>query len=311
MTDIKDFKPNEMINTPLLIKSVKNGTTSKGDPYLNLVLQDKTGSIDGKFWNAKPSDEEVAIEGKVVEVEGVVNPYNNSLQLRVNKLIPLNQDEVDMTAFIQSSKYTEEELKQEIKKYINSIENTTLRTLVSEMFKKHYEKFFVYPAANSIHHGYVGGLAEHTLGMARTAEAMCSLYPTLNKDLLISGVLVHDMGKIAELGGVISTEYSTEGKLTGHISICHGWLVEIADENGLSNTEETLLLRHMILSHHGKLEFGSPVLPEIREAEILSFIDNIDARMNTLNRELENVEKGEWTGRINALEGRRFYKPKL
>jgi 3'-5' exoribonuclease len=172
------------------------------------------------------------------------------------------------------------------------------------------EKFFQYPAASKIHHGYMGGLAEHTLGMAAVAEDICSLYPQLNRDLLIAGVLVHDLGKTAELGGLIQSEYSEEGKLCGHISIGHAWLVEVADEKGLATAEETLLLRHMILSHHGKLEYGSPMTPEIPEAEVLSLIDNLDARLNTLKTALEGVKPGQWTSRIFALENRQFYKPR-
>lgn len=311
MTKINDFKEKDRFTLPLLIKSCTKGTTAKGAPYLNLVLQDSSGSIDGKLWDVKPTDESVAISGQVVEVNFEVLLYNHALQLRVNSLKALDQNTINMSEFLQTSSYSETVLRSEINKLIGSITNNNLKLLVTEMFKKVDDKFFIYPAASKIHHGYVGGLAEHTLGMAKTANALCTLYPTLSYDLLVSGVLVHDMGKTVELGGLIGGEYSTEGKLIGHISICHGWLMEVAEENNLSNAEETLLLRHMILSHHGKYEFGSPVLPELREAEILSYIDNIDARMNTLNQALSQVKPGEWTSKIFALENRQFYKPKI
>ncbi len=178
------------------------------------------------------------------------------------------------------------------------------------MLDKVNEKFYKYPAASKIHHGYMGGLAEHTLGMAAVAEDIASLYPQLDRDLLIAGVLIHDLGKTAELGGLIQSEYSEEGKLTGHISIGHAWLVEVADEKGLADTEEALLLRHMVLSHHGKLEYGSPITPEIPEAEVLSLIDNLDARLNTLKNALAGIKPGQWTQRIFALENRQFYKPR-
>ncbi len=311
MSKINEFKEKERFTLPLLIKSCTKGTTQKGAPYLNLVLQDSSGSIDGKLWDVKESDEAAAVVGQVVNVNCEVLLYNKALQLRVNALSPLDQNSVNMADFLQTSAYSEKVLRSEIGLLIDSISNANLKTLVKQMFNKVDKRFFVYPAASKIHHGYVGGLAEHTLGMAKTAKALCSLYPTLNYDLLVSGVLVHDMGKTVELGGLISGEYSTEGKLIGHISICHGWLMEVANENHLDNAEETLLLRHMILSHHGKYEFGSPVLPELLEAEVLSYIDNIDARINTLNQALSQVKQGEWTSKQFALEGRQFYKPKM
>lgn len=311
MTKINEFKEKERYTIPLLIKNCTKGTTQKGAPYLNLVLQDSTGTIDGKLWDVKSSDEEAAVVGQVVQVNCEVLLYNKALQLRVNSLTPLDQTTLNMSDYLQTSHYSEQVLRNEIFNLMDTIQNQNLKILVKKMFNKVDAKFFVYPAASKIHHGYVGGLAEHTLGMANTAKALCSLYPTLNYDLLVSGVLVHDMGKTVELGGLIGGEYSTEGKLIGHISICHGWLMEVAKENHLEDNEETILLRHMILSHHGKYEFGSPVLPELVEAEVLSFIDNIDARINTLNQALGQVKPGEWTSKLFALEGRQFYKPKI
>jgi 3'-5' exoribonuclease len=218
---------------------------------------------------------------------------------------------VDLSEYVMSSRMSREEQKQKINGYICSISNANLKTLVQGMYDKVGKKFYDYPAASRIHHNYLGGLAEHTLGMAALADDVAGLYPFLNRDLLISGVLVHDLGKTAELGGVISSEYTEEGRLTGHISIGHGWLMEVAEQKGLEHTEEALLLRHMILSHHGKQEFGSPVLPEVPEAEALSLIDNMDARMNTLNQTLSTVKPGQWSQRLFALENRQFYRSKL
>lgn len=311
MTKIKDFKEKERFTQPMLIKSCTKGTTSKGAPYLNLTFQDNTGTIDGKLWDAKESDELAAKNGTVVNANFEVIEYGTALQLRVNYVEPLDQETVDLTEFLLTGQYTEEEAKEIIKKFILSISNVNLQNLVKGMFRKVSERFFAYPAASRIHHSFYGGLAEHTIGMAKTAEALCQLYPDLNRDLLLSGVLVHDMGKTIELGGLLSAEYSEEGRLTGHISICHGWLMEVAKELKLEEAEETLLLRHLILSHHGKLEYGSPVLPLIREAEALSTIDNLDARLNTINSVLENVKEGEWSQRVPSLDGRQFYKPKL
>ncbi|MBP3891027.1 MAG: HD domain-containing protein [Solobacterium sp.] len=311
MTKIKDFQEKDRYTQPLLIKSCNKGVTQKGAPYLNLVFQDSSGSIDGKLWDAKPEDEAVAIAGNVVEVNFEVLLYNHALQLRCNHLEALDQKSIDMSEFMISSRYSEEELRAKLKEKVDSIQNTTLRNLVEKMFDKVGDSFFAYPAASRIHHSYVGGLAEHTLGMAATAEEIIKLYPALNRDLLLSGVLIHDMGKTVELGGLMPGEYSDEGRLTGHISICHGWVMECAEELHVSKSEEALLLRHLVLSHHGKLEFGSPVMPLTMEAEVLNLIDNLDARMNTLTQALSTLSEGEWTQKMFALDGRQFYKPKL
>ncbi|MBR2794005.1 MAG: HD domain-containing protein [Solobacterium sp.] len=311
MAKIKEFKEKERYTMNLLVKSVVKGVTQKGSPYLNLVLQDNTGTIDGKLWDASEADMANARPGHVEKLSFEVLDYNNALQLRVNRITDLDQDLVDLSEYVMTSPVEIEELKARINGYINSITNPTLKALVSGMHEKTGKKFYDYPAASRIHHNYLGGLAEHTLGMADLAETIAGQYPVINRDLLIAGVLVHDVGKTVELGGLVSNEYTLEGKLTGHISIAHGWLMETAEKLGLQEKEETLLLRHMILSHHGRQEFGSPVLPAIPEAEALFLIDNIDAKMNTLKQALATVKPGQWTPRMFSLDNRAFFKADL
>lgn len=310
MTKIKDLREKDRMTLPLLVKSCVKGVTTKGSPYLNLQLQDNTGLIDGKLWDAGQTDMEQAKAGHVQEVSFEVLEYNHNLQLRVNYIRDLDQDTVDWSQYVMASAISQDELKAKYKGYVDSISNQNYKKLVQAMLDRCSARFFRYPAASRIHHNYMGGLAEHTLGMAALAEDVAGLYPNLDRDLLISGVLIHDMGKTAELGGLISSEYTEEGKLIGHISICHGWLMEEAVKLGLQDTEEAILLRHMVLSHHGKHEFGSPVLPEIPEAEALFLIDNMDARMNTLRQTLKNVKPGSWSQKVFALDNRQFYKPK-
>ena len=155
-----------------------------------------------------------------------------------------------------------------------------------------------------------GGLSDHSLSMATIANDLCKHYPQLNRDLLVSAALIHDVGKTAELSGPVTTEYTLAGKLEGHISIANAWLSEVAEKLGLENQEETLLMHHMILSHHGKLEFGSPVAPMLIEAEALYLIDNMDARLTSLKQALDGVKPGQWTSRMFQFENRQFYKPK-
>lgn len=310
MTTIKEFKEKDRITQNLLVKSCTKGVTSKGAPYLNIQLQDASGTIEGKFWDVKPEEMEAVIIGHVEQITAEVLEYNHNLQLRISNIMDIAQDSIDLSAFIRSSQMSEEEQKTQIHRLIQSLQNKNLKTLVSGMYRRVADQFFEYPAASRIHHNYRGGLAEHTLGMCALAEAVAGLYPLLDRDLLIAGVLCHDLGKTAELGGLVSADYTEEGRLIGHISIGHGWLMEVAEEEGLSDSEEAILLRHMILSHHGKMEFGSPVMPAIPEAEILFLIDNMDARMNTLKQVFDGMKSGSWSQRIFALDNRMFYKRK-
>ncbi|MBR2067133.1 MAG: HD domain-containing protein, partial [Solobacterium sp.] len=215
---------------------------------------------------------------------------------------------ININDYTAASEISLEEREKELKAYIQSIQNTNYRKLVEGLLNKVGNKFFTYPAASKIHHSFLGGLSEHSLSMARMCDKIAEHYPQLDRDLLVSGALVHDIGKTSEMSGPITTEYTLEGKLEGHISIANGWLTEVADELGLAQEEEAILLHHMILSHHGHLEFGSPVLPLLQEAEVLCLIDNLDARLNTLKTALDGVKEGSWTSKLFALENRQFYK---
>lgn len=293
-----------------LISSLNKGVTAKGATYLSFVLQDKTGNIDAKYWS--PTHEEVASikAGMVVEIDGEVLSYNKQLQMKVNGLKIIDRSSVDLNDFIKEGDIPRSQLKANITEVINSFENQKLKTLVLKVME-HYElDFYNYPAAAKIHHDFVGGLATHVWGMMKLAMNICECYPTLNRDLLLTGVILHDIGKCIELSGPVITEYTIEGKLLGHISIMQAIVAEIAKENGIDG-EEVILVRHMILSHHGQYEYGSPILPMIPEAEILHYIDNIDARMNVLTKAYDGIKEGEFTSRQFALENRAFYKSKL
>lgn len=308
MTKIREFKEKQRYTMNLLVKNVLKGVTQKGAPYLSLVLQDSTGTIDGKLWDASAEDMEQAKPGHVEQLSFEVLDYNNALQLRVHSIQDIDQEPIDLSEYVMASPVAISELKQRISGYIASLTNPVLQKLVQGMFDKVGRSFFDYPAASRIHHNYLGGLAEHTLGMADLAEYIAKAHPFLNRDLLIAGVLIHDMGKTAELGGLVSNEYTLEGKLVGHISIGHGWLMETAEALGLAKEPDTLLLRHMILSHHGRNEFGSPVLPEIPEAEALYLIDYMDSRMVSLRSAMEPIKPGQWTQKMFAFDNRQFYK---
>ena len=201
-------------------------------------------------------------------------------------------------------------MQKRINETLDSMIDPIYQTVCKAVISNYTDKLYIYPAAAKNHHDFVGGLATHMIGMLDLAESFCKLYPVLNRDLLLSGVILHDLGKMEELSGPILTEYTLEGRLVGHISIMQSKVTEVATKLSLEKTEQVTMMRHMILSHHGEYEFGSPVLPLIMEAEMLNYIDNVDARMNMLTKALDQVKEGEWTTRVFALENRSFYKPK-
>lgn len=310
MKKIKDFAEKDRLEQPLLVKECRNGTTNKGAPYLSLVLQDSSGVIDAKFWDVKPEDTARIQVGKLAVFSFEVLLYNQNLQLRINRVRDFEEGSVSLEEFVISSGTSEQDRKDELNRLVSSIKNPVYYQLVCAMLEKVGEKYLTYPAASRIHHSYLGGLSEHSLSMAVLCDEICGHYPQLNRDLLIAGALLHDCGKTAEMSGPVTTEYTLAGKLEGHISLCNGWLSEVAEKLGLEGNEETILLHHMILSHHGHYEFGSPVLPMLIEAEVLCLIDNLDARMNTLKAALDATKPGAWTTKLFALENRQFYRPK-
>ena len=293
-----------------LIKEITKGVTSKGAPYLSLVLQDKTGTIDAKLWSAKPEQIASFKAGMILQFNGEVLSHNKQLQMRVNECRIIERNSVNLIDFVREGDIPRSQLKKEIEEIIHSFENPTLKRLLECVMERYEKDFYAYPAASKLHHDFVGGLATHVWGMLKLAKAVCDYYPLLNRELLYTGVILHDIGKCRELSGPVITEYTTEGKLLGHISIMQAEVDAIAKENGLEG-EEIMLVRHMILSHHGEYEFGSPVLPMIPEAEILHYIDNMDARMNVLVKAYDGIEPGDFTPRIFAMENRSFYKSKL
>ena len=307
MVKINEFEEHMKLQQPLLVKDVKNGTTSKGSPYLSLTLQDKTGTIDGKFWDVKENEQVLIQAGKILKFSFEVLLYKDKLQLRMNHVEEISEDEYNLEDFVISSDHSEVERRSLTQSLIDSIQNDVYRKLVIGMLSYVGDKFFTFPAASKIHHGWKGGLSDHSLSMAILADELCKHYPQLDRDLLVSAALIHDVGKTAELSGPVTTEYTLEGKLEGHISLANAWLSEVS---GVQEREETVLMHHMILSHHGKMEYGSPVAPMIIEAEALYLIDNMDARLTSLKMALDAIKPGTWTSRMFQFENRQFYKHK-
>ncbi|XXM73994.1 3'-5' exoribonuclease YhaM [Lysinibacillus sphaericus] len=309
MTGIMTFNAGETVDLHLLIKQMTKGTTNAGKPFLTLILQDKSGEMEAKLWDASDQDEKAFQPETIVKVVGDVHNYRGKNQLKIKQIRPASPaDGHKISDFLQTAPLSIDEMTSKITQYIFEMRNPNIQRITRHLLKKYQKPFLEYPAATKNHHEFVSGLAYHVVSMLDLSKAIASLYPSLDTDLLYAGVILHDLGKVMELSGATSTTYTIEGNLLGHISIMVNEIGKTAEELGIEG-EEVMILQHMVLSHHGKAEWGSPKPPMIREAEILHYIDNVDAKMNMLDRALERVKPGEYTERIFPLDNRSFYKP--
>lgn len=292
-----------------LLESVEKRKTNNGNDYLSIKISDNSGDIDAKLWSVSKEHIQQLKSGAFANVTGDIIKYRDTLQMKIDTIEIMDENKVNKDDFIKKAPFNSEDLRLELQNYLYQIDDRIINTIVSQLLKKYQEEIMTYPAAAKIHHAYQGGLLYHIVSMLKLAEAIIKLYPQLDKNYLYAGVILHDLGKVEELSGAFATEYTLKGKLVGHIPIIASQIEHVAQSIGEAESEQVILLIHIVLSHHGKLEYGSPVLPLTREAEVLTFIDNLDARMETLNRELSSVEEGEFTQRIFSLDNRAFYKP--
>jgi 3'-5' exoribonuclease len=309
MRNVEKLNPGDSVDHFFLIHKATQGVTAQGKDYMTLYLQDKSGDIEAKLWTVTKEDMKLLQPEKIVHVTGDVINYRGRKQMKINKFkLATEEDNVKTQDFVDGAPLTPDEIQEEISHYMLDIENASLQRITRHLIRKYQESFFTFPAASSHHHNFASGLSFHVLTMLKVAKSICDIYPTLNRSLLYSAIILHDLGKVKELSGPVATTYTVEGNLLGHISIASEEVAEAARELKIEG-EEVMLLRHMILAHHGKMEFGSPKLPHLKEAEILFFIDNIDAKMNMFDKAYKKTEKGQFTERIFGLEGRQFYKP--
>ena len=309
MRNVEKLQPGDTVDQFFLVHKATQGVTAQGKDYMTLHLQDKSGEIEAKVWTVTKEDMATLKPELIIHVKGDVINYRGRKQMKVNQFrVATEADGLKTQDFIDGAPMSVDEIKSQMQTFIFEIENANLQRIIRHLLQKYDEAFFTFPAASSHHHNFVSGLSYHVLTMLQIAKGLCEIYPNLNKSLLYSGIILHDIGKVRELSGPIATSYTLEGNLLGHISIASDEVAETARELGIQG-EEVLLLRHLILSHHGKLEYGSPKLPHVKEAEILHFIDNIDARMNMFDKAFKKIDKGQFTERIFGLENRQFYKP--
>ena len=305
---ISNFKDGMMVSGQFLVATVSKSINNLGSFYLNVELRDASGSISAKKWDVSPEDEDIFVVGNVVALNGEVVKYRDSLQFKILKASLVDLDHIDFDNLLTPPPIPKEELEKRFYSYVDSIQDKDCKALLDYFIKKYESKIFVYPAGVSVHHEYSSGLITHLTSMAELGDFLASKYAPVNRDLLITGILLHDIGKVVELEGPAVFHYSTEGRLLGHISIMVSEIRLAAQELNIQS-ETPLLLEHMVLSHHDKPEFGSPVPPLTKEALLLTLIDNMDSKMAIVTKALETVKEGEFTQKIFPLDGRMFYKP--
>lgn len=305
MKFIKDMKEGDKIFDIYLCKQKISAVTKNGKPYETAVLQDKTGTIDAKIWdpnNAGIGDFEAM---DYVEIYGDVNSFQGALQINVKRARYAKPGEYEPKNYLPVSAYNIEEMYAEVLHYIEGISNSWLRKLCEKFFvedKEFVQKFKNSSAAKSVHHGFVGGLLEHTLSVVKLCDFYCTRYKRLNRDLLITAALCHDIGKVKELSAFPLNDYTDDGNFLGHIVMGTEMVGEKIREIEGFPERLSLELKHCILSHHGELEFGSPKKPAIIEAVALNFADNTDAKLETFTELLNNTSEKGWLGFNRLLE---------
>ncbi len=293
-----------------LIKTIDKKVNVKGAPYLDMMLCNKQGEIPAKLWDYSELVHGDYTPGEVVKIRGSVTQFNGNDQLRVDKIRHVDaNDSIDIADFVPTADYPGEMMLGEIMNIIASVEDDELQRLTYGLVKDREQELLHWPAAFKLHHAIRGGLLYHTLSILRLCEGVCKIYPSVDKDLLMCGAIVHDLCKIDEFNlssaGLV-TGYSVKGELIGHLIMGAMQIEKKAQQLGI-RSEKAMLLQHMVISHHGEPEFGAAVRPMFLEAEILSQLDKLDATVYEINEAVAGVNEGEFTQRMWALDNRKLY----
>ncbi len=313
MKKLREIAVDETFELFVLLKAADVRVARNGKKFIAFTFQDTSGTIDGKYWGASDDEIEKFKAGEVVLLGGKREVYQNMPQVKIlNLRLAIDGEPNDVALYMEKPPVQIEELKETFNGFLFEITQAKWHRIVRHIFGKYQKDFFDFPAAKRNHHAFVGGLAYHTVTMLELAKSVCAQYPELNASLLYAGVILHDIGKVKELSGPIGTEYTLAGNLIGHIVMVDEEITKACAELNISEEdEEVLVLKHVVLAHHGLLEYGSPVRPKIMEAEILHHLDNLDASMQMMLGALKQVEPGEYTERIFGLDNRNFYLPNI
>lgn len=311
-----NVRPGDEIQDFFIVKGSQLKTGSTGKQYLDITVGDSTGDLNAKKWDISPDDTEVRElkDGDIVKVRGSITEFNGQKQLRIQRIRKAApSDEFDLSDFIKAAPEKPAAMYDYLTGVANRMADEDLKKLTLGVMEAHKEKLLYWPAATRNHHAELGGLLWHMKRMAMTGEKICEVYPFLNRDLLMAGVLLHDMEKINEILSNtegIASDYSKEGQLLGHLVMGVRELEKAGEELEIPH-EKVLLLEHMILSHHYEPEYGSPKKPAFAEAEVLHYLDILDARLFTFEEIETALEPGDFSEKVFSLENRRIYKGKL
>ena len=294
-----------------IIKQCDRKTAKNGNTYLDLMLSDKEGEVSAKLWDYSEVSHGKYETDMFVKVRGTLLKYNGNDQLRIERIRPVvDSDNVNVSDYVKSADYSGEDMMNFLVSTVSAFKNDDLKKLVLFLLGENKEKLLYFPAAFRLHHAIRCGLLMHTASIVRLCDGVCKVYPFVNREMLISGAILHDIAKTTEFevrDSGLASGYTVEGNLIGHL-VKGAMMVEKAAEKLSIDKELSLLLQHMVLSHHGEPNFGAAVRPQFLEAELLSQLDLMDARVYEIMSAVENVEKGEFSQRLWALEDRRFYK---
>lgn len=313
MTQLYELKQGEEFGLFVLIKSADVRMARNGNPFIAFSFQDRSGSMDGMYWSASELEIATYRAGKVVFLRGERDTYQGTPQIKIKSIrLAETGEPMDPNLYVERIDAKRDELEAELKEALMLILEPNIARVVRKILGQAEEDFFIYPAAKRNHHAMAGGLSFHTITMVRIARQLLKIYPQLNASLLIGGIILHDIGKTIELSGSVSTEYTFKGKLLGHIILMDELIDRACSELDIDREQESIiLLKHVVLAHHGKLEFGSPVVPQVLEAEVIHHIDNLDATVNMITSALSKIEVGQFSEAIYPLERRQIYKPKF
>ena len=305
---LAEIKRDDRFEGYLIVRSAEQRASANGKNYLDMTLADKTGSINAKMWDGTVQP---PLAGSIVKVRATGNEFNGRMQLRVEKIRAAeSRDAVDMSMLIPCAPRDPREMREEIIRAADHIADKDLRLITCELLDRAGDQLLTFPAAKQMHHAERSGLLHHMTTMLRTANAIMSVYPQLNPSLLTAGVIVHDLAKIDEMDadtlGLVS-DYSVDGKLLGHI--VRGVVnIQLAAEKTKASPAKALLLQHMVLSHHGIPDYGSPIAPKFPEAEVLNTIDTLDARLFEMYEALSRAMPGGFSEKVWGLDNRQLYR---
>ena len=293
-----------------LVKTVEKKINVKGVPYLDMKLTDRTGEITAKLWDYREELHGWISANMLVKVRGLISEFNGADQFRIERIRPVSAaDGVRVEDFVPSAPYSGEEMFAELRAVAESLQDAQLRDLALTLLDERREAMLYWPAAFKLHHAVRGGLLYHTLSLVRLAQDVCRLYPFVDRELLLCGTILHDIAKteefdVADTG--IAGGYTADGTLIGHL-VRGAMAVEKTGKALGIDEEKLMLVEHMLLSHHGEPEFGAAVRPMFIEAEILSSLDMLDARIYEMRTALSGVPEGDFSARQWALDNRKFY----